>query len=62
MVVMRGCSNQARLEESIMRKSYQAPVLRSQRLELGVFGDYGQDGNDVPPQPPRVDGFEAHMQ
>jgi hypothetical protein len=45
-----------------MRKSYHAPVLRSQRLELGVFGDYGQNGNDVPPQPPRVDGFELRLE
>ncbi len=36
-------------EESNMRKIYTAPVLRTQKLELGVFGDYGQ----YPPAPPR---------
>jgi len=44
-----------------MRNIYHPPVLRSQQIELGVFGDYGQDG-DVVPQPVRVvDRFEVHL-
>jgi hypothetical protein len=28
-----------------MRKTYNTPVLRSQRIQLGVFGSYGQGGD-----------------
>jgi hypothetical protein len=51
-----------------MRKYYKVPVLRTQRLELGVFGDYGQDdGGDgsthVVPVPIKIiDGFELHLE
>jgi hypothetical protein len=38
-----------------MRKAYQKPVLRSQGIQLGVFGDYGRDGGAV------VDTFELHL-
>jgi hypothetical protein len=46
-----------------MRKVYHRPVLRSQRLELGIFGDYGQGGgDDIGPRPIRViDRPELHM-
>jgi len=48
-----------------MRKIYHVPVFRSQRLELGLFGDYGQGGGGevvVPPTPVRVvDFFEIHQ-
>ncbi len=46
-----------------MRKTYPAPVLRSQRLALGVFGDYGQGADDSGvPRPNRVvDQFEVHL-
>jgi len=43
---------------------YHAPVLRSQLLVLGVFGDYGQGGGGTDdPRPVRVvDRFELHME
>jgi len=47
-----------------MRRNYSTPVLRSQRLELGVFGDYGQGGGEgeVTPRPtPAIDRFEIHL-
>ncbi len=45
-----------------MRKRYSTPVLISRRLEIGVFGDYGQ-GGDVVPTPVRVvDAFELHLE
>lgn len=46
-----------------MRKVYQTPTLRSRRIVLGVFGEYGDGGGAVdPPAPPRIiDGFELHM-
>jgi hypothetical protein len=53
---------------NIMKKTYSTPVLRSQQIRLGVFGDYGQDGghhhrdHDAPPQPLRVVGsFDLHL-
>jgi hypothetical protein len=46
-----------------MKRSYSTPILLSRRLELGVFGDYGQDGgNDVVPEPDRFDGFELRLE
>lgn len=46
-----------------MRKVYHTPIVHTQQLTLGVFGDYGQGGNiETPPQPNRVvDRFEMHM-
>jgi hypothetical protein len=46
-----------------MRKVYQAPVLRTRTLQLGVFGDYGQGGgDDHEPRPIRVvNGFELTL-
>jgi hypothetical protein len=56
-----------------MKKIYHTPVLRSQRLELGLFGDYGQGGGGgegggnggevVVPTPIKVvDFFELNME
>ena len=28
------------------KKEYMKPLLRSQEIELGVFGDYGEEGDD----------------
>jgi hypothetical protein len=45
-----------------MRKVYHTPIVHTQKLTLGVFGDYGQGGEVNPPQPNRVvDRFEMHM-
>ena len=38
-----------------MKKSYSTPTLSTRRMQLGVFGDYGQDGgSDVIPVPIKV--------
>jgi hypothetical protein len=50
-----------------MKKIYAAPTLTSHRLQLGVFGNYGDgdggSGGDIdPPAPIRViDRFQLHM-
>lgn len=38
-----------------MKKRYHTPALSTRRLQLGVFGDYGQDGgSDIIPVPIKV--------
>ncbi len=46
-----------------MLKIYSKPVVNTRKLELGVYGDYGQGtGGDITPAPVRVvDRFEMHM-
>jgi len=31
------------------RKPYQPPIIRTEKLALGVFGEYGADGGGVQP-------------
>jgi hypothetical protein len=50
-----------------MRKIYSTPILRSQRIKLGVFGDYGQEGGgggtNIDPVPIKIiDTFELHLE
>lgn len=35
-----------------MKKNYSKPELKTRRLELGVFGDYSDDGRDHKQRPP----------
>jgi hypothetical protein len=60
-----GGGDPSRKVKWIMRRVYHVPVLSSRRLELGLFGDYGQGSGGevvVPPTPVRVvDFFEMHQ-
>jgi len=35
-----------------MKKNYSKPELKTRHLELGVFGDYSDDGRDRRKRPP----------
>lgn len=47
-----------------MKKNYSAPSLSTRRLQLGVFGDYGQDGGSgIDPVPVKViEHYEIHLE
>lgn len=36
------------------KKTYSKPELKTTKIELGVFGDYGNGGNGTDPAPIRV--------
>jgi len=36
------------------KQAYNKPELKTQKIELGVFGDYGTDRQDVKPIPVKV--------
>ncbi len=48
-----------------MKKSYRKPELKTQKVELGVFGDYGNGGGggNVDPSPVRIiNDLRFHME
>ncbi len=46
-----------------MKKSYKKPELKTRKIELGVFGDYGKNEGRVDPSPVEVIGdLDLHME
>ena len=46
-----------------MKKTYSKPELKTRKIELGVFGDYGQDNGRVDPSPVEViTDLNMHME
>jgi hypothetical protein len=46
-----------------MKKTYRKPELKTRKIELGVFGDYGQERGDVDPSPVEViSDLSLHME
>ena len=46
-----------------MKKYYKKPLLKSRKIELGVFGDYGRSGGPIDPSPlPILDHLDLHME
>lgn len=50
--------------DSMIKKSYRKPELKTRRLELGVFGDYSGDrsGNAVPAPVSVIRDMHLHME
>lgn len=46
-----------------MKKTYSKPELKTRKIELGVFGDYGRDNGRIDPSPVDViSDLSMHME
>jgi len=46
-----------------MKKVYTKPELKTRKIELGVFGEYGDSGDNVDPSPVKViTDLDLHME
>ena len=46
-----------------MKKTYAKPELKTRKIELGVFGEYGQNDRRVDPSPVEViSELDLHME
>ncbi len=46
-----------------MKKTYRKPELKTRKIELGVFGEYGRNGGNINPSPVNVIGdLDLHME